>query len=268
MRSDMYKVIVERPRAGGSRRRPDKGRLAQKLDHDVENCRHNESMKFRWRLNRKSLNENLKPLYRFIHSQIGRPWNDVFSEICEHISVNSTVQKHVRDHIDDFVCHHAVMVEGKPYSFGRYRKFGPVWEDFYVHPDTGILSLSPVQPPWRVVPPKPDFEQVRIDDLHKFVKIDALWYFVTFAPLPEKLPEVGMPPWDIVLRRWTVAHPKSASTDLAYRHWRVPPRSVPGRDFIIQWGAPIYAVSKRQANKREIRQQIVPKFARPVASHD
>jgi hypothetical protein len=260
----MYKVIVERPRVGGSRHRPDKGRLAQKLDHDVENCRRNESMKFRWRLNRKSLNENLNPLYRFIRSQLGRPWNDVFSEICEHISVNSTVQKHVRDHIDDFVCKHVTMVDGKPYSVGRYSKFAPVWEDFYVHPDTGILCRSPQHEPFRFVPAQPDFEQVRVDEFHKYVKIDGLWFFVTFAPLPASMPEHGMPPWDVVLRCWTVASPLTASTDLARRHWRVPSRAVPGRHFIEQWGAPIYAVAKRQANKREIRQQILPKLAPPV----
>src|SRR5262249_25737995 len=155
----------ERPRVGGSRHRPDKGRLAQKLDSDPDNCRHNESMKFRWRNNRKSLNENLSPLYRFIQRQVGRPWDDVFSEICEHISVNSTVQNAVRAHIDDFVCKRVVMVDAKPYSIRPYSKFGPVWQDFYVHPDWGILSRGNEYRRFRFASPKPEFVHVPVDDL-------------------------------------------------------------------------------------------------------
>jgi hypothetical protein len=54
----------------------------------------------------KSLNENLAPLRRFLHSQLGELWDRVFSEICANITVTNTVQKHVRDHVSEMVCVH------------------------------------------------------------------------------------------------------------------------------------------------------------------
>jgi hypothetical protein len=40
----------------------------------------------------KALNENLAPLRRYLLKQIGRPWNKVFSEICQNLRVDSVVQ--------------------------------------------------------------------------------------------------------------------------------------------------------------------------------
>src|SRR5262245_53004858 len=94
MRDDMFKVIVERPRVGGSwkRERP------RRLDEDAP---------AREPLSRgrgtKRLNENLAPLARWFRRQVGRPWNAVFSELCAVVSVRSAVQKHVRDHIEHLV---------------------------------------------------------------------------------------------------------------------------------------------------------------------
>ncbi len=51
----------------------------------------------------KWLNENLAPLKRFLGKQVGRPWDKVYSEIAENLKPTSTVQQHVRDHIEDFV---------------------------------------------------------------------------------------------------------------------------------------------------------------------
>ena len=51
----------------------------------------------------KSLNEHLGPLRRYLSSQVGRPWDKVYAEICAHISVDSAVQDHVRDHVFDYV---------------------------------------------------------------------------------------------------------------------------------------------------------------------
>ena len=47
----------------------------------------------------RGLNENLAPLRRYLHAQIGRPWNKVFSEICAGIDRRNTVQQHIHQHI-------------------------------------------------------------------------------------------------------------------------------------------------------------------------
>lgn len=65
MRKDMFKVIVERPRVGGSY---DRERCTPV---DEEGPTH-ESLRWRHR-SRKGLNENLRPLERYLQQQVGRP---------------------------------------------------------------------------------------------------------------------------------------------------------------------------------------------------
>lgn len=103
MRADMFKVIVERPRHGV------RGAPAIKLRKDrcpdrsfVGHKRHVHEQTF-WS---KSFNENLAPLRRYLWKQRGRRWDDVFSEICAHLDLDSTVKRHVRQHLDDFVLTH------------------------------------------------------------------------------------------------------------------------------------------------------------------
>jgi hypothetical protein len=133
MRNDMSKVIVERPRRGGDRDR--KGRPARDFD-DIPS---KQSMK-QGHSDRKELNENLAPLKRFLHKSVGRPWNMVFSEICENIRVDNAVQKHVRNHVFDYV-HLHVLVEGKEVYTRRFLGVCELWNgDFYVCPKSGLLK--------------------------------------------------------------------------------------------------------------------------------
>jgi hypothetical protein len=75
MRSDMAKIIVERPRApvwapnGGDGRRFRNSNDAAFLP-----------IKAGYR-NRKSLNENLRPLARYLMRQAGRPWDAVYRDV-------------------------------------------------------------------------------------------------------------------------------------------------------------------------------------------
>jgi len=90
MREDMFKVIVERPRWGS--------RHATKTKLRYDKCEGRSRVTGR-RLAietgyRKSLNENLAPLKRYLHKQVGRRWDDVFSEICQRLDTGSTVKMH------------------------------------------------------------------------------------------------------------------------------------------------------------------------------
>lgn len=134
MRKDMAKVIVERPRRGGDRNKHN-GRKAR----DYGDMPSKESMR-KYHFDRKSLNENLRPLERFLKSKIGQHWDAVFSEICQQISVGSAVQKHVRDHLKDLIHSRVLIRDGK--VFGKYRSlnFELYNGDLYVHPETKIIS--------------------------------------------------------------------------------------------------------------------------------
>ncbi len=224
MRKDMNKVIVERPRKGGVRE--SSNRRQKELLDDWENSPSRESMKFRHRGNRKSLNENLAPLKRFLLKAVGRSWNKVYSEICENINVTNTVQNHIRQHVPDFVALHVTLINKKPHD-PRYGHI--IWHPMYVHPVTGILCKTPKKARTKYKQ-KPTFEQIAIDKYHKYVKVEDLWYFVTFKDIPDnEWTKLGLFPTDVIFKK------RSANR-------------------IQEWGAHIYASSKRSVNKKELKQ--------------
>ena len=141
MRDDMFKVIVERPRWGASHA------PTVKISRDRDGDRKFIGLK-RYALQHaaytKSLNENLAPLIRYIGRQVGRRWDDVFSEICSGLDTGSTVKMHVRAHLRDVVLmgisrgrHGELLHEGHVLRADRRNCRG---EEFYVDPDDGILK--------------------------------------------------------------------------------------------------------------------------------
>jgi len=150
MRSDMAKVIVERPRCGDTHAYREV-RAARK--HDLsEEAPLRESMKrpHITEYRGKQLNENLAPLRRFLSSQVGRPWDHVYRDLNEHVKVTSPVQLHIREHLHGYVylhtfrdengvvCHNESWRGTQPLSVG----------DLYVN-DAGILTRLRSQPKQR-----------------------------------------------------------------------------------------------------------------------
>lgn len=74
---------------------------------------------------------------------MGRPWAKVWSEICANLSVTSTVQQHVRGHIEDFVAFTGVTRrDGQVLVLRRWGGPKPLeesWFEYWVDPATGIL---------------------------------------------------------------------------------------------------------------------------------
>src|SRR5580700_1309139 len=142
MRSDMHKVIVERPRMLRSEWTNRKTalrlngiQLAEAIrdgdDYDGGPTRASSSR------HEKDLNENLAPLRRYLEKQAGRPWDKVYSEICKTIDTRSAIGLHVLQHINDFVATNVFIENGVVYR-RSYRHIWPV-RDLYVHPTTGLL---------------------------------------------------------------------------------------------------------------------------------
>lgn len=157
MRRDMSKVIVERPRYGSHwktwRRqgRYDPRRIDLDEDGDDDRSRGLAGYMRATRSSRhgKRLNENLAPLRRFLLKQAGRPWTVVWSEICKHLRPTSTVQQHVRDHIEDFVATRTFMRNGAIWYSRHGYAPSPLanprgwYVPAYVDPVSGILHLNP-----------------------------------------------------------------------------------------------------------------------------
>jgi hypothetical protein len=247
MRADMAKVIVERPRHRGWAWTKPKG-YGRKLRRDEEfGAPRREGMKARWQWHTKSFNEHLGPLRRYLDDQVGRPWDKVFSEICERINRNSVVQDHVRDHVEQYVVRHVILIDGVPCAgtSGSGCPYGePLrrlrWSQWYVCPRTGLLRRIPEA---RRRPKQPTGKQppryIPVGDELQCRLIDGAWHLVTLKRLPNPLYEWG----------------RCRNTDVLLQ---VQAAKLTPEDARWHYGAEVYAVAARRLGKREQRQYPIP----------
>ena len=256
MRKDMYKVIVERPRAW-------KGGYAQAArlrdDHDGP-----ERLGMRAGYGYRDLNENLAPLCRYLLAQVGRPWDKVFSEICTGIDRRNTVQQHIHQHIDDFIAIRVGIREGELIDLGGRRWLRPdftgIQQQLFVDPRSGLIRVNKKYRDWRSLRSRSavrmEQEQAELnarrrvlDDRTVLLRLDELWFEVKLAELPARQEVVSIVSgrrrtkvsvrsrYDVVLRRET----SRSQYDDSQERKRV------------YGSSDLYAVSKRQLSKREIK---------------
>jgi hypothetical protein len=225
MREDMAKLLVERPRRGGLRA------LAAKkvqLKEDDDGAIQQEAMRKRWR-ERKEFNEYFAPLKRYIQSQVGRPWNKVYSEICQRINRSSAIQIHILQHLEDFVQEHVFKVGDDFYSLRtRYR----VWDRyFYVDPDSGLLCQVPTEFGKKAFPNNSCIRWKNNDPrtMTQYHRAKGVWYEVGIMPVPGN---VSVEP--------CYDHLHKCMVDSQEQY----------RDI---YGGLYYAASKRQLNSKEIK---------------
>jgi hypothetical protein len=61
----------------------------------------------------------------------------IYSDIAAHLRVDSTVQQHVRDHLNDFVT-----IKLRRFQGWRSRRGRLWWQPFYVDPASGLLKRT------------------------------------------------------------------------------------------------------------------------------
>jgi hypothetical protein len=255
MRDDMYKVIVERPRKKvwatpatarsyrSSEERP--GKIGMREGYD----------------RRKWLNENLKPLKRWLASQVNRPWDKVYAEICANIDRRNTVQDHIFAHLAQFVDIHTRLVDGKVQVLGWSGiPEGTLEEkgaELYVHPVTGILLRNRRYTSW-ARKHKRDLERNqaeiqsrrrKVSEMELLLCIEGIWYFVVLGKLAEPIPVVTDATaavtrfrypthWDAVRKKEVSARHNYGAHDECTRLYGV---------------CGVYAKSKRQLSASELR---------------
>ncbi len=253
MREDMYKVIVERPRHG-----KEGDAIAARLRKDLDGPMR---LGTRAGYGYRSLNENLAPLRRYLHAQIGRPWNKVFSEICVGIDRRNTVQQHIHQHIRDFIAVDVDICEARLVDLSARRGFlrpdSAISQELYVDPRTGLIRPNKGYRSWRHgAAERHRREQAeiatrrRMVDEHTFLLLlDDVWFRVEVDVLPkERFAEniidsrlhkrvIAEPRFDVVLRRHIS---RAMRSDLQQcKH--------------LYGSGDLYAVSKRQLSTREIK---------------
>lgn len=249
MRKDMYKVIVERPRRGGGYR------SEMPMPVDLDDSPKQEGLKRRHR-SRKWLNENLRPLERYLASQVGRPWDKVYSEICADIDRRNTVQQHIHQHLEDFVAVTVLNIDGVLYEKDRRGPRQPLdryWASrFYVDPESGLLRVNRLRNRTRIEcrdARRAHFRDLRegtredrriLDTTTQLHRLDGLWFMVEVASIRDIAPGRREP--SDALRRIPLDQcpTHTARKGIESNLWL--------------FGAPdLYAVRKRQLDAKELR---------------
>lgn len=163
----------------------------------LEDLPGNESVRIRHSDREIGPSPHMAPFRRWLRKQVGRPWDDVYSEIA-HVSKDYVASAALKETIGWYVELKVIMIKDKPHSCDGYgRMMNPLggWMDeMYVHPETRTLSLARARkrPP---CPEKPkDFILISKSDpgdctlnAHGRVwdgirvgyrKIDGIWYQV------------------------------------------------------------------------------------------
>jgi hypothetical protein len=231
MRTDMHKVVVERPRWN-----PGPGKHGRRANLPDELLPKFEGIK-RPHAQRKELTDLLGPLERWLRSQVGRAWNDVYSDACAVIKADSVIRAHVKTHLLQFVERHTFMFQGSVCVLDTGRgsirpvtsnRFGP--SAFYVHPESG--SLQEIKPASRRERRKARYEkQCRtfrwLDDRFALKQIKGIWFACQFREIP---PDGQFKAYDHALGQ-----------------------SVGRGGLVRREGIYLHCIAKRQLSRRELR---------------
>ena len=176
----------------------------------------------------KYFSDHLGPLRRFLRSRVGQRWDDVYSDLCRRLDTRTLAGQHVLSHLWDYVECHVELIDGIPHEKPVFGKGGPLnyfyRDQFYVHPETGILCIVEKKP--RKQKRQPQTDLVEIDDCHQYRKLNEIWYLITLEELPPNL-----------------THPVR---DVLYG--AIAPQQVQSVG-----GPKMYAAKKKQCSKKEIR---------------
>lgn len=223
------------------------------------------------------------PMTRFLRSRVGQPWSKVYSEICAGFPLGNDRARSFREDVDWKVETNVKIKDGVPHEFCGYSwdhkrgddgyrplvSYNARWPDFYVDPRNGILCEAPVGNRYGYPSSKyQDYPVVKDPDkaLSRFLAIDGIWYEIIFRR-PTQV-EKERQDWGYWHEFYDV---RNCRTKKVWHHARCPlvnhnmsrvkkvkPDwihlvSLNWQDSIRHFGEPLFPMSRRQINSREIR---------------
>jgi hypothetical protein len=215
------RIVIERPRSGmrlSSRKIKGQRKILQKITEIASTDGLLSPYLIKTRERTKYFSDHLGPLHRWLKSKVGQPWDIVYNELCQRIEIRTLSGQHILSHVWQFVEREVDLIDGVPYRKNGY--IYPSWrsEGLYVHPETGILFAVKKA---RKKPPKKESDRLIIDKYHEYRKLNDIWYLITFKHIP------------------------------AYVEVR---DILSGKQIGPGLSNKVYAASKRQCNKKEIKQ--------------
>ncbi len=245
MRSDMKKVVTERPRAGGGIKQP-KGSNRQWQRYDEDSYPKGEKIRAKWTKgydNAKEFTDVLGPLYHYLLKQVGRKWDAVYSDVVKNLPKGSVQNDHIYTHIWQFVEKNVVIIDGQACYNGTRTHGVPIrssgrYDQLYVNPVTNLLCKAKKgknRYSYGYSEHEPYLPGVKVYPGVQYHKVKGVWYEVKVEEIKGKLADgvftvFGGIKDEVLGRRY---------------HSTSQLREVYGGDFI--------ATSKRQMKKREIR---------------
>ncbi len=186
MRSDMGRVVIERPRRGSSHKSPKVrhffGRINEEGDYDglirLPSSRY-KIYGFAPKILEKEFTDVLGPLRRYLQKNVGRPWDKVCAEGRKALKSGGWGVQHVWDahflgEVDTEVFQDR---DGKVWS--RERGYEHPVTGFYVHPRTGLLRYEP-RPRFQTEPA--EVKRIALPDERYYVLIRGLWFIARYKP--------------------------------------------------------------------------------------
>ena len=201
MRADMKKVVTERPRSNARYAYSD---YRHRDNHgDFDNLPSHQGMR-RLYSDHKTFSDLLGPLRGYLRGCVGRPWDDVWSEICQVVKSGNTVDQHLRSHIMYEVELHTRIIDGKAYADGRYGRGRYEIVGLYVDPRDGLVHHNDNTPGRAIRTVVVDGIRYRPGDggvlypvsrnsrsyplklvgRDKAMHIDGIWYWINVAETP------------------------------------------------------------------------------------
>ena len=192
----MSKVVTERPREGhylSSRktrlriRRYDPEKDYNDLPMRVSGSRNKHLIKAQKQSDCrygevKQFSDLIGPLQRFLRSKVGRPWDDIYSEMKQNLDSRKVTGRHIFEHVQWEVELHPVIGEdGKIYK--SYPHYGerPLLQGLYVDPRTGLLCWAEQE---ELAPPPREITYIPYTKFSGDFKIDGIWRFISFKEKP------------------------------------------------------------------------------------
>ena len=142
----------------------------------------------------------LGPLEGFLHSNLGRPWDKVHSELRHGLDVRKVTGRHIFDHLEQ-------MVETDcwigPDRTVYERPRGWRVNGFYVHPRSGLLCFVPspsarARKKERLL--RQYIDEIRLDHSQSYRLLDGQWYLVEYECVEIARRESHLR-WDVAERK-------------------------------------------------------------------
>jgi len=218
MREDFNKLMVERERFGHTWKFGDVRNSKANRAFTEDTLGGKESMHKQRRgakgvaNSRKRFNENLNPLKNFLRVNVGKPWDNVYSEITATFDKRKVINNHILEHLFEYVELKVYIVDGKPHTlnisrYGSEREYDPIewsprYPTYYVDPRDGLLK-TPKQTKTKRQEEAEGLAKAterlnklyhKIDaDNHLFFK-DGIWWVYTAKAKPPQIEETYYAP--------------------------------------------------------------------------